>query len=74
MFKQWFIDSLYLSPLPISFWKHAIEFEEHEIVEIDGTRQLGCGFKNGQELLAYYTMAQTSFLLFIVVILVIAAW
>ena len=37
----------------------------------------GCGFVNGQELLGYYTMAQTSFILFITVIIgltVCMAW
>ena len=37
----------------------------------------GCGYLNGRELLGYYTMAQTSFTLFVIVILAMAicmAW
>ena len=39
--------------------------------------RVGCGYANGKEMLGYYTMGQTSFLLFIVVvvaILVCLAW
>jgi hypothetical protein len=39
--------------------------------------KLGCGYVNGEELLAYYTMAQTSFTLFVTVIIAMAvcmAW
>lgn len=38
---------------------------------------LGCGYTNGQELLGYYTMAQTSFVLFMSVMVAMAvcmAW
>lgn len=46
------------------------------INELDASR-IGCGFSNGKELLGYYTMAQTSFLLFVTVIIAMAvcmAW
>ena len=39
--------------------------------------RVGCGYVNGKELLAYYTMAQTSFLLFITTMIAMAvclAW
>jgi len=39
--------------------------------------RVGCGYANGKELLGYYTMAQTSFLLFIVVVVAVTvclAW
>lgn len=39
--------------------------------------RVGCGYANGKEMLGYYTMGQTSFLLFIVVVvavLVCLAW
>lgn len=46
------------------------------IESIDPYR-IGCGYANGKEMLAFYTMAQTSFLLFIVVVVamtVCLAW
>lgn len=49
----------------------------HNAVQLDptgtGSERLGCGFSNGEQLLAYYTMAQTSFLLFCAVVVVTAA-
>jgi hypothetical protein len=53
-------------------WHHSVPLSIGS--ESDRT---GCGFVNGQQLLAYYTMAQTSFLLFMAVIMVMAgclAW
>ncbi|KAJ1432800.1 hypothetical protein B484DRAFT_394774 [Ochromonadaceae sp. CCMP2298] len=49
---------------------------EVEEVEVDLYR-VGCGYANGKEMLGYYTMAQTSFLLFVIVVIAMAvclAW
>lgn len=53
----------------LSLWSAAIPLDPSESLS---DRQ-GCGFQNGETLLAYYTMAQTSFLLFMAVIIVMAA-
>ena len=45
--------------------------------EQDLNQQVGCGYQNGEELLAIYTMAQTSFVSFFSVVLLMAvcmAW
>ncbi len=56
--------------LCLSSWRKALMSDPVE----GGADRLGCGFHNGQELLAYYTMTQTSFVLFITVVLSIAIW
>ena len=50
--------------------------KDTNINELDENR-IGCGVSNGKELLGYYTMVQTSFLLFVTVIIAMAvcmAW
>jgi len=53
----------------LSSWENAIPADENA----QGSA-LGCGYQNGRELLAFYTLAQMSFLLFMAVVLVMAAW
>jgi hypothetical protein len=59
-------------------WVNAVAGQQQQqSQEEEDIDRMGCGFSNGQELLAYYTMAQTSFLLFMAVIIVMAcclAW
>lgn len=50
--------------------------QERSSLQYDSFR-VGCGYVNGKELLAYYTMAQTSFLLFLTTMIAMAvclAW
>ena len=56
-------------------WDNAVEIGT-EKTSYEPYRQ-GCGYANGKEILAFYTMAQTSFLLFVVVVLAMSiclAW
>lgn len=53
----------------LSSWHNAVLLDPPD----SGAERMGCGFSNGEQLLAYYTMVQTSFLLFCAVVLVIAA-
>ncbi len=57
-------------------WKNAVELGHEEGVIYESYRN-GCGYANGKEMLAFYTMAQTSFLLFVVVVVAMSvclAW
>ncbi|RYG66053.1 hypothetical protein EON64_10625 [archaeon] len=60
----------------LSSWTNSISLSSPDSSSINSYRH-GCGYANGKELLAYYTMSQTSFLLFCVVVLsmvVCMAW
>lgn len=46
-------------------------------MEVENLPRIGCGYENGKELLGYYTMAQTSFLEFLAVMVAMSvclAW
>jgi hypothetical protein len=52
-------------------WSNSITLDAANAESIDPYRH-GCGYANGKELLSYYTMAQTSFLLFFTVVVAMA--
>lgn len=59
----------------LSNWQNSIPLPASDLV--DRTVSHGCGYENGEELLGYYTMAQTSSTLFVTVIIamtVCMAW
>jgi len=59
----------------LSIWENAIPIDPNG--PAPDPDRAGCGYYNGRELLGYYTMAQTSFLLFLTVIIAMAvcmAW
>lgn len=59
----------------LALWENAIPIDlSASLLEPD---RASCGYSNGRELMGYYTMAQTSFLLFLTVIIAMAvcmAW
>lgn len=60
----------------LALWDHAIALGDTAATEFEPYRH-GCGYANGKELLGYYTMAQTSFLLFFTVVVAMSvclAW
>ena len=60
----------------LSSWQNSVRLDDPTAKEFDSYRT-GCGFANGKEMLAFYTMAQTSFLLFFTVVVAMAvclAW
>ena len=57
----------------LSRWSHSVLLAEGEVQN----HLSGCGYSNGKELLSYYTIAQTSYLMFVTVLLSMAvcmAW
>jgi hypothetical protein len=54
----------------LSKWKEAVMSDP---VSASHNR-MGCGFHNGRELLSFYTMTLTSFMLFATVLLLISLW
>ena len=73
----------------LSIWEQSVSVSSvHELMQVAESEQerqslqydsfrVGCGYVNGKELLAYYTMAQTSFLLFLTTMIAMAvclAW
>lgn len=62
----------------LASWKRSVVWSSEDVTSMDNLDvSYGCGFRNGQELLGYYTMAQTSFLLYVTVIVGMAgcmAW
>jgi hypothetical protein len=54
----------------LATWQSAISIDENSLTELTLNENDGfaCGHSNGKELLTYYTMAQTSFILFFTVI------
>ena len=60
----------------LSLWSNSIVMTEMPTNPLEQVR-VGCGYSNGKEMLGYYTMAQTSFLEFLAVIMAMAvcmAW
>lgn len=59
-------------------WENAIPLDTRKpINNADLLYRIGCGYENGKEMLAFYTMAQTSFTLFITVLIAMSiclAW
>eukprot|EP01038_Epipyxis_sp_PR26KG_P008880 gene8880-11977_t len=61
----------------LSAWTHSIPINPDKNLDEYETYRIGCGYANGKELLGYYTMSQTSFLLFTTVMISMAvclAW
>lgn len=56
----------------LSKWQNSQILLPGEIIPPEFDRS-GCGYKNGKEMLGYYTIAQTSFLQFITVIIALSA-
>lgn len=60
----------------LSSWRES-EIVDSSLLDTYDSYRIGCGYVNGKELLGYYTMAQTSFLLFLTVVVAMAvclAW
>jgi hypothetical protein len=58
-------------------WSEAISLHDTARAALHDPYRAGCGYANGKELLGFYTMAQTSFLLFLTVVVGMAvclAW
>jgi hypothetical protein len=56
----------------LSIWTESTKIPYGVVISEKFGGRVGCGYSNGKEMLGYYTMAQTSFLLFMSVIVAMA--
>jgi hypothetical protein len=52
----------------LASWSNSLIIDPMQEYRVEDLSRAGCGYINGKEMLGYYTMAQTSFLLFVAVI------